>query len=74
MQTEQTTKTDETIAAIKADLGEIEMDVLTNTTLADLIRDGAAHTIQPSGWGDAERGTACALAGAGLAAKARGII
>jgi hypothetical protein len=70
----QLTKTDETIQAIKADLGEIEIDVLTNTTLADLIRRGAAHTAQPSGWGDTEQGEACALAGAGLAAEAQGII
>ena len=69
-----TTKTDETIEAIKSDLGEIEMDVLTNTTLSDLIRAGAAHTAQPSGWGDTEQGSACALAGAGLAGAALGII
>lgn len=74
MSTTQNTKTDETIEAIKSDLGAIEMDVLTNTTLSDLIRAGAAHTVQPSGWGDAEQGSACALAGAGLAAKALDII
>lgn len=77
-------KTDEIIEAIKtdagldpataADLGAIEMDVLTSTTLADLIRRGAAHTVQPSGWGNAEQGEACALAGAGLAGKALGLI
>lgn len=69
-----TTKTEETIEAIKSDLGAIEMDVLTSTTLADLIRLGAKHTEQPTGWGDAEQGTACALSGAGLAGAAMGII
>ena len=68
------TRTEETLEAIKADLGAIEMDVLTNTTLADLVRAGAQHTEQPVGWGDAEQGTACALSGAGLAAVALGII
>lgn len=68
------TKTEETIEAIKSDLGAIEMDVLTSTTLSDLIRAGAKHTIQPTGWGDAEQGTACALSGAGLAADAMGVI
>ena len=68
------TRTEEITEAIRADLGAIEMDVLTNTTLADLIRAGAKHTEQPCGWGDAEEGTACALSGAALAASALGII
>src|SRR5690606_26105169 len=51
-----------------------ELDVLTNTTLADLIRRGAPHTVQPVGWGSAEQGEACAWSAAGLAAEAQGLI
>jgi hypothetical protein len=57
---------------IKNDLAGIEMDVLTNVTVADLIRYGAKHTTQAQGWGNDE--TACALSCAGLAAEALGII
>lgn len=58
--------------AIRNDLAGIEMDVLTNVTVADLIRYGAKHTTPATGWGAEE--TACALSSAGLAAEALGII
>jgi hypothetical protein len=68
------TKTDEIVGEIRKDLAQIELDVLTNTTLADLIRRGAPHTVQPVGWGSAEQGEACAWSAAGLAAEAQGLI
>lgn len=60
------TKADE----LRAVLSEIEMDVLTNYTLADAIREGSSVTEQTGGWGNGE--TACALTAAVVAAKARG--
>lgn len=59
------------IEKLKQALGEIELDVTTNYTLADAIREGAAVTPQAIGsWG--QQGEACALSAAYLAAKARG--
>jgi hypothetical protein len=68
------TRTETLTEEIRSDLAGIEMGVLTNVHLSDLIRAGAARTEQSTGWGNAEEGTACALAGAGLAAEALGYI
>lgn len=53
------------------ELEGIEMEVLTNYTLADAIREGAKASGQAYGWIDAE-GNMCALSAAQAAAKARG--
>ena len=65
-------KVDEKVDELKEMLGEIEMDVLTNFTLADAIREGSSVTTQAVGWGNGE--TACALTGAVISAKARGYV
>lgn len=65
-------KIEEKVDEIKAMLGEVEMDVLTNFTLADAIREGSTVTEQAFAWGDGEN--ACALSAAVLSAKARGFI
>lgn len=53
-----------------AELGEIELNVLTNYTLADAIREGSTVSDQAIGWGEGEN--ACALHAAVIACKARG--
>lgn len=63
---------DEKVDDLKAVLGDIEMDVLTNYTLADAIREGCNVTTQAIGWGAGE--TACALTAGVMAAKARGFV
>lgn len=59
------------IEKLKEVLGEIELDVTTSYTLADAIREGASVTPQAFG-SFGERGEACALSAAFLAAEARG--
>lgn len=66
------TKVDPT-EQLKAELGEIELEVTTGYTLADAIREGSSVTKQAVGsWGTGE--TACALSAALISAKARGYI
>jgi hypothetical protein len=65
-------KADELTETLKSDLGEIEMNVLTNYTLADAIREGCKVSDQAYNWGDGD--TACALSAAVIAATARGFI
>lgn len=65
-------KAAELAANLKADLGEIELNVLTGYTLADAIREGSTVSDQAYTWGDGE--TACALSAAVIAAKARGFM
>jgi hypothetical protein len=67
------TKTqDEVVAEIKADLDEIEFNVVAKTHLSDLIRLGSARTTKVEGWGTGEQ--ACALSAAALAGRAAGLI
>jgi hypothetical protein len=66
------TKIDEKVDELRSVLGEIEMNVLTNYTLADAIREGSTVTTQAYTWGDGDN--ACALSAAVLAAKARGFM
>lgn len=61
---------DEKVTELRAVLGEIELKVLGNYTLADAIREGSTVTDQAYNWGDGN--TACALSAAVIAAKARG--
>ena len=63
---------DEVVEAIRADLAQIEEDVTTNVTVADLIRRGASLTVHYDGWGQGEQ--ACALSAAAMSAKALGFI
>ena len=62
------TKVDE----LKAELGEIEMSVLTNYSLADAIREGGLVTVQAFNWGNGE--SACAMSAAVIAARSRGFM
>lgn len=57
---------------LRADLGGIELNVLTSYTLADAIREGARVTSQEYGWGADD--TACALSAGAIAARARGYL
>jgi hypothetical protein len=57
---------------LEVELGEIELEVTTNFTLADAIREGSTVTTQECGWGDG--GTACALTAAVVSAKSRGFM
>lgn len=60
-------------AAMKADLANIELDLLTKPySLADAIRDGGKVTTKAIGWGDGQ--SACALSAASIAAKAKGLL
>ena len=65
-------KIDEKIDELRQTLNDIELEVTTNYTLADAIREGSTVTTQIYNWGDGE--TACALSAAVMAAKARGYI
>lgn len=68
-----TNKIDEKTEELRKELGEIEMDVLSQGyTLADAIREGSQVTEQAHAWGTGA--TACALSAAYLAARARGFI
>lgn len=58
---------------LREELGTIEMNVLTNYTLADAIREGSTVTSQKIG-GWVEGNSACALGAGFLAAKARGFL
>jgi hypothetical protein len=61
------------VEALRAQLAEIEMDVLTSYTLADAIREGSSVTGQNRGdW--VTEDNACALGAGYLAAKARGYV
>ena len=60
----------EKVDELKEMLGEIEMDVLTEFTLADAIREGSKVSKQASGWGNGD--TACAMHAAVASAMARG--
>jgi len=64
-------KAEELSELMRAELGEIELDVVANTTLADLMRAGARVTIQAYNWGNGE--TACALSAAGIGYRAYGL-
>lgn len=70
------TKLDEKAAELnelmRSELGEIELGVIANTTLADAMRAGAKVTTQAYNWGDGE--TACALTAATIGAKSYGLI
>lgn len=57
---------------LKADLGAIEVDVVTSYTLADAIREGCLVTEKETGWGNGDR--ACALSAAVVAATRRGYV
>ena len=61
------------IDKLRAELAGIEMNVLTNYTLADAIREGSTVTDQKIG-GWVEGDNACALGAGFLAAKARGFL
>lgn len=63
---------DEVVEALRTTLSGIEESVVTQVSIADLIRKGASETTMAKGWGDAD--SACALSAAGLAAKALGYI
>jgi predicted RNase H-like nuclease (RuvC/YqgF family) len=65
-------KADELTEALKQDLGEIEMKVVTGYTLADAIREGCKVSDQAYTWGNGD--TACALSAAVIAATSRGFI
>jgi hypothetical protein len=55
---------------LQQELGAIELDVTTNYTLADAIREGSTVTEhEQSGWGDGLK--ACALTAAVISARAR---
>jgi hypothetical protein len=62
---------DDTVAALREQLREIELDVSTEgITLSQLMREGTRVTEQAvGGWGDGVH-TACALTSALIAAKA----
>lgn len=70
------TRVDEKAAELnelmRKELGEIELDVVTNTTLADAMRAGARVTTQAYNWGTGE--TACALTAAVIGAKGMDLI
>ena len=60
-------------SGLEAELGEIELKVTTEYTLADAIREGASVSDQRiGGWID--NGQSCALGAAWIAAKARGYV
>jgi hypothetical protein len=63
-------KAAELTTVLENELGEIEMKVLTEYTLADAIREGCKVTDQAYTWGNGD--TACAMSAAVIAATARG--
>ena len=63
-------KADELTDVLKAELGGIELDVLSNYTIADAIREGSKVSDQAHDWGTGD--TACAISAAYIAAEARG--
>lgn len=60
------------VERLKAELGEIEMDVLTKFTLADAIREGSTVSNQAYDWGYGDN--ACALSAACISGAARGYV
>ena len=64
-------KADE-LTALRQELGQVELEVLTTYTLADAIREGCQVTEQEYGWGDGA--TACAFTAAAVAARSRGFM
>jgi hypothetical protein len=64
-------KADE-LKAMRAELGQIELDVVTNTRLSDLIREGSKVSDQAYAWGNGDN--ACALTAAFMAAKSHDLI
>ena len=54
------------------DLGDIEMQVLTNFTLADAIREGCKVSEKAEGWGDGAY--ACGMTAAVVSARSRGYL
>ena len=64
-------KVDE-LKKMREELGEIEMSVLTNYSLADAIREGGLVTVQAFNWGNGE--SACAMSAAVIAARSRGFM
>lgn len=54
------------------ELDGIEEQVMGKTSLADLMRGGAKHSVQERNWGQGDR--ACALSAAAQAAAALGVI
>ena len=67
-----TEKAAELDQALKSELGEIELGVIGNYTLADAIREGCKVTVKEEGWGNG--GTPCAMRAAGIAATNRGFV
>jgi len=63
-------KADELTEVLKQELGGIELDVLSNYTLADAIREGCKVSSQERNWGDGDN--ACAISAIMIAAEARG--
>lgn len=58
---------------LEQELGEIELKVTTNYTLADAIREGAGVSGKLEG-GFIQNGESCALGAAWIAGKARGYL
>lgn len=63
-------KAEELAALRRQELGEIELDVIGEYSLADAIREGCQVSEQAEGWGDGPK--ACAFTAAIIAAKSRG--
>ena len=70
METTEKVTTSTKVDEIRQMLGDIEMDVLTEYTLADAIREGSKVSTQSYGWGAGEQ--MCAMHAAVAAALARG--
>ncbi len=60
------------VERLKAELGEIELNVLTKFTLADAIREGSTVSTQERNWGYGN--SACALSAAAISAATRGYV
>lgn len=54
---------------LERDMRGIELDVITNYTLADAIREGSSVTEKANGWGGGDK--ACAMHAAVISARAR---
>jgi hypothetical protein len=63
-------KAEELEEALKKELGEVELNVLSSYTLADAIREGCKVSDQAYEWGDGDN--ACAISAIMIAAEARG--
>lgn len=70
----QTIKEHEAVEALRADLAQIELDVLTNYTVADAMREAAPHIKRQHRGGWFTKDSACALSAAAISATARGYI